>query len=57
MIYEHESSPAGGYPVGLLIISVMASSVKTKRHTLWQLMGGGLIAAVCLFLTMFLFCP
>lgn len=40
----------------LLIIPVMVSSVKTKRHTLRQLIGGALIAAACLFLTMFLFC-
>ena len=34
----------------LLIVPVMVSSVKTKRHTVQQLIGGCLIAAVCLLL-------
>lgn len=34
----------------LLILPVWVSSVKTKRHTVRQLMGGGLIAAACLLL-------
>lgn len=37
----------------LLMIPVFVSSVKTKRHTLRQLIGGCLIAAVCLLLIMF----
>ena len=38
---------------GLFMIPVLVSSVKTKRHTLQQLIGGGLIAAVCLVLIHF----
>ena len=40
----------------LLIIPVLVSSVKTKRHTVQQLIGGCLIAVVCLLLIMFLSC-
>ena len=40
---------------GLFLIPVLVSSVKTKRHTIQQLIGGGLIAAVCLVLTHWFF--
>lgn len=38
----------------LLIVPVMVSSVKTKRHTVQQFIGGCLIAAVCLLLIVLL---
>lgn len=38
----------------LLIIPVLVSSVKTGRHTVGQLVGGCLIAAMCLLLIVFL---
>lgn len=35
---------------GLFVIPVLISSLKTKRHTMPQLLGGGMISAVCLII-------
>lgn len=44
---------------GLLVIPVLISSLKTKRHTMPQLLGGCMISAVCLaiieYLSIFIF--
>lgn len=40
---------------GLLMIPVFVSSIGTKQHTLWPLLGGCLIAVICLILIKLLF--
>lgn len=35
---------------GLFVILVLISSLKTKRHTMPQLLGGSMISAVCLII-------